>query len=76
MKILSAGEAYTGQMNRYPVLNLTLKSAKQGDFETAVYMTRSGVTVEFGRYRHFVERGRDQIPEDRLLRDLVFPEGL
>ena len=29
LKIMDAGEKYTGQMGMYPVINLTLKSAKQ-----------------------------------------------
>ena len=31
MKIMDEGETYTRQMGKYPVINLTLKSAKQED---------------------------------------------
>ena len=37
MRIFDAGESYTSQMGKYPVMNLTLKSAKQGNFENAYY---------------------------------------
>ncbi|MDE6829152.1 MAG: AAA family ATPase, partial [Lachnospiraceae bacterium] len=37
MKITDAGEEYTGQMGMYPVINLTLKSARQEDCENADY---------------------------------------
>lgn len=33
MKIMETGERYTGQMGMYPVMNLTLKLAKQEDFQ-------------------------------------------
>lgn len=34
-KIMEAGERYTEHMGMYPVINLTLKSAKQPSFESA-----------------------------------------
>ncbi len=61
MKIMSAGESYTGQMGMYPVLNLTLKSAKQRDLETALYMIQSEISVEFNRYRDLVEHGKERL---------------
>lgn len=61
MKIMSAGENYTGRMGKYPVLNLTLKSAKQREPETAFYMIRSGITAEFNRCRALVERERERL---------------
>lgn len=37
MKIMSAGSIYTDKMGRFPVINLTLKSAKQATFNEAYY---------------------------------------
>lgn len=38
MKIMSAGEKYSKEMMQYPVIFLSLKSAKQLDMDTAVWM--------------------------------------
>lgn len=61
LKIMEAGEEYTGQLGMYPVLNLTLKSAKQKNFETAYYMMRSEIASEFDRHRDMVERGKERL---------------
>lgn len=58
LDIMDAGEPYTSQMGKYPVINLTLKSAKQEDFETAYYMIQTAIAAEFARHRDMVERGR------------------
>nr|WP_304709916.1 AAA family ATPase [uncultured Acetatifactor sp.] len=59
LKIMEAGEEYTNQCGSCPVLNLTLKSAKQEDYDTACYMMRSEIACEFDRHRAMVERGRE-----------------
>lgn len=51
MKIMEAGGEYTGQMGKYPVINLTLKSAKQGTFESAYYKIRKEIAAEFSRHK-------------------------
>ena len=63
LKITEAGEAYLEQMGQYPVLNLTLKSAKQEDFGKAYYMIQKAVAVEFERHRSIVERQRERIAQ-------------
>ena len=37
MKIAEAGECYMNQQGKYPVISLSLKSAKQPDFERAFF---------------------------------------
>lgn len=59
MKIMETGERYISQMCMYPVINLTLKSAKQENFETAYYMLQAEISSEFDRHRSIVERGRE-----------------
>ena len=59
MRILDAGERYTGQMGKYPVMNLTLKSAKQEDYDVAYYMIQNAVSTEFERHRRLVEAGKE-----------------
>lgn len=61
MKIMDKGEAYTSQMGKYPVINLTLKSAKQEDFETAYYMIQAELAAEFERHREIIERGKQSL---------------
>lgn len=61
MKIMDAGDAYTGQMGMYPIINLTLKSAKQKDFETAYYMIQAELSSEFERHREIVEWGKERL---------------
>ena len=45
-------------MGQYCVIDLTLKSAKQADFETAYYMIKTGIASEFERYMTLVERSK------------------
>lgn len=59
LKIMEAGEAYTDQMGQYPVFSLTLKSAKQENYDMAMYMIRSAVSTEFERHRAVVESAKD-----------------
>ena len=55
LKIMEAGEAYTGQMGRYPVINLTLKSAKQNTREAAFYKLKDLLSTEFARHENLRE---------------------
>lgn len=61
MKIMGQGESYTSQMSMYPVMNLTLKSAKQKEFETACYMLQTEIAAEFERHRKLVEEGKERL---------------
>ena len=47
-KIMDAGEQYTKHMGKYPVIFLSMKSAKQPDFETA-YECLSDEIIKIGR---------------------------
>ncbi len=51
-KILQAGEAYLCHMGRHPVISLTLKSAKQADFETAYDNILDAISREYIRHRY------------------------
>lgn len=50
LRIMSSGKEYVSQMGRYPVINLTLKSAKQNTFESAYYKIKEEIAAEFGRH--------------------------
>ena len=63
MKITNAGEKYTEKMGVYPVINLTLKSAKQEDFENAYYTMQVEIASEFDRHRSVIETGREKLTQ-------------
>ncbi|MEZ3435389.1 MAG: ATP-binding protein [Lachnospiraceae bacterium] len=63
MMITDAGEEYTGQMGIYPVINLTLKSAKQENFENAYYTMQVEIASEFDRHRSMIETGKDKLTQ-------------
>ena len=50
LKIMEAGDAYKEQMGKFPVINLTLKSAKQNTFESAYYKIKEEIAEEFKRH--------------------------
>ncbi len=55
MKIADAGEIYTSQMQKYPVIFLTLKSAKQDNAEMAYMMLKKAVAEEFSRHSRILQ---------------------
>lgn len=59
MKIMETGEEYSSQMGMYPVINLTLKSAKQADYEMAYYAIQVEIAAEFDRHRNIIEEGKE-----------------
>ena len=52
MKILEAGNAYIRHMGKYPVVYLTLKSAKQPDYDLAYTMLTRQIAAEYDRHRY------------------------
>lgn len=55
MKICQAGEKYTKHMGQYPVISLSLKSAKQPDFDIAYKMLVDQISSEFKRHRYILD---------------------
>ena len=49
-KIMEAPESILSMMGQYPVINLSLKSAKQPDFYTAFIMLRDEIISEYSRH--------------------------
>ena len=75
MKIMETGEGYTNQMGIYPVFGLTLKSAKQEDYDMASYMIQDAVSTEFERHRDVVERGKERLSAREYERYNAIAEG-
>lgn len=59
LQIMKAGKMYTDRMGQYPVISLTLKSAKQGSFEEAYFQICDAIRVEFGRHREILDACRN-----------------
>lgn len=55
MRIMEAGEEYLAHMGRYPVINLTLKDAKQPDFELAYAAIKRQIANEYFRHRYILQ---------------------
>ncbi|MGN0414805.1 MAG: AAA family ATPase [Agathobacter sp.] len=54
-KIMEAGEKYTGELGQYPVIKLSLKSAKQPNYQMAYGCLRSEIIYEYDRHRYVLE---------------------
>ena len=64
MKIMEAGEPYTRHMGQYPVITLSLKSAKQPDFQLAYECLVEQISIEYERHAYIL--ASDSIlPEDQ-----------
>lgn len=75
LKIMEAGGEYTGQMGMYPVINLTLKSAKQGTFESAYYKIREEIAAEFSRHKEGLKSDRLSEKEKKEFQKLMDKEA-
>ncbi len=51
-KIMASGDEILSKMSKYPVINLSLKSAKQSDFETSFLKLRDEIAGEFARHSY------------------------
>ena len=54
-KIMTAGEIYTSHAGKYPVIKLSLKSAKQPDFETAYANLKREIAKEYRRHKYILK---------------------
>ncbi len=55
LKIMSQGEKYISDMGQYPVINLSLKSAKQPTFELAYECLLNEIIEEFKRHDYILK---------------------
>lgn len=56
MKILDAGPEYISHMGQYPVISLSLKSAKQPTFDMAYWMIEEQISREFDRHSYVLKK--------------------
>ena len=72
-KIMNADDKVLSMMGKYPVIKLSLKSAKQGDYLTAFKKLREDIINEYKRHSYLWEN--DILPEDerQQLKKLTIP---
>ena len=68
LNIMDAGKEYTDHMGRYPVINLSLKSAKQPTFERAYEALVKRIASEFDRHKFIMKDEDLQDKKDKYLR--------
>ena len=71
LKIANAGVEYTEAMGRYPVINLTLKSAKQSSFESSYAKIKNELAEEFQRHKYVLESDRVDDSDKNMFRKLA-----
>lgn len=70
-RILTAGEKYVSEMGKYPVIKLSLKSAKQPDFEMAYHCLRDEIINEFDRHRYVLNGEKLSEEEKESYREVL-----
>lgn len=55
LKISEAGEKYTDHMGQYPVIFMSLKSAKQPEYELAYHCIQNEIAKEFERHLYVLQ---------------------
>ncbi|WP_242859929.1 AAA family ATPase [Clostridium drakei] len=55
LNIMKSGEQYISHMGQYPVINLSLKSAKQPNFDLALKCIQDELSNEFRRHAYILE---------------------
>ncbi|MDR0543111.1 MAG: AAA family ATPase, partial [Dysgonamonadaceae bacterium] len=73
LNIEHAGEKYMSEQGKYPVIFLTLKSAKQPNFESSFSALREMLAEEFSRHRYVFDSLNDE--DKKLFKLLSSREG-
>lgn len=60
LKIMSVGEKYARELGQYPVITLTLKSAKQTNWEYSYKKLRETIAKEFRRHSRILDGLKEQ----------------
>ena len=70
LNIMDEGEKYTLHMGQYPVINLSLKSAKQPTLDLAFQCLREEISREFKRHEFILNDERVHSQREKFLRIL------
>ncbi|KYH34544.1 putative AAA-ATPase [Clostridium tepidiprofundi DSM 19306] len=71
LNIMKAGEKYISHMGQYPVINLSLKSAKQPNFELAYISIKRRIAEEYKRHEYILESEELKYENERFLKILM-----
>lgn len=75
MKVMGAGEEVLSKMGRYPVIKLSLKGAKQPDFEGAFLMLRKEIIEEYIRHSYLKDSPALEKSEIEHFKELMLGEN-
>ena len=65
LNIMEAGEQYLSHMGQYPVINLSLKSGKQPDFDMAYHMLTRQIADEYKRHMYILNDNMLEADQER-----------
>ena len=75
MKIMQAGQQYTRHMGKYPVITLSLKSARQPDFDMSYECMVQDIAYEFDRHRYILNGSALSDNEKDIYRAIMDRKG-
>ena len=74
MKIMDADEKILAKMGQYPVIKLSLKSARQPDFKNAILQLRDEIVAEFVRHIYLEDSEKLTFAQKQAFCDLARPK--
>lgn len=75
LQIMNAGDSYTSHMGQYPVIFLTLKSAKQRTFQSALFKIKECISQEYRRHAFVCDGVKLSDSEKQLFQKLADGKG-
>ena len=72
-KIMNASPEILEKMGKYPVINLSLKSARQPDFKTSFIKMREDIVYEIRRHDYLLKSEKLSDEERLELKELIKP---
>ena len=70
-KIADCGERYMDMQGKYPVINLTMKSAKQPSYEMAYNVLQKTIAEEFRRHGYVCEGDAHDLDEKQRFQKII-----
>ncbi len=71
LAVEQAGQQYLAEQQQYPVISMSLKSAKQQNFEMAYLMLKKEIRSEYSRHTYLLETGKlsqaERVTFERIL---------
>lgn len=71
LEIMNAGERYTKHMGEYPVISLSLKSAKQPNWDWAYNCLTDEIITEFDRHSYILESPDLSLEDKKLYQEML-----